>query len=135
MPPAAAITTACTAVSVNISDIRPAPVPIYPGSTQLLFKPVYHFWSGLNRTKDGVWPPHGSVTTMDHWFVVESLRQAAVPYIWTPEERLYEGWYNIQVCAAGARSRCECMHARVCAVSVHVACNCTHASARHAACW
>jgi len=90
--------TRCAAVSVIISEVQPSPVPLYEGSSELLFKPVVHFFSELNRTQDGFpWPAHDVPKAMDHWWILDTPVKADRPYIWVPEDRLAEGWYNIGV--------------------------------------
>jgi hypothetical protein len=90
--------TRCAAVSVIISEVQPSAVPLYEGSSELLFKPVVHFFSELNRTQDGFpWPAHDVPKAMDHWWILDTPVKADRPYIWVPEDRLAEGWYNIGV--------------------------------------
>lgn len=85
-----------TTVSVNISGISPAPMPLYPGSDEPLLYPVVRFSSELNRTGDFHWPPSDVKTSMEHWIIAANTSTA---FMWTPEDHLYEGWYNVHVSA------------------------------------
>jgi hypothetical protein len=86
------------AVSANITAAQNiTPVPLFPGSSELLFMPVYCFESDLNRTVDGSWPAGGAPTKMEQWVVVDSAAAASKPFTYVPEGNYPNGFYNIRV--------------------------------------
>lgn len=99
---ATAAATAAAAVSANITAAKNiTPVPLFPGSSDLLFMPVYRFESDLNRTVDGSWPAGGAPAKMEQWMVVDSAAAALKPATYLPEGQYPDGFYNIRVRAAG----------------------------------
>lgn len=84
------------AVSVNISDMQPAPVPLYPGSPEPLFKTVFHFQSTFNHTEDGGWPSEDP-PMLDQWIVLSTAADARQPYLYTPDSQQPDGFWNVKV--------------------------------------
>jgi hypothetical protein len=89
---AAAAVSAIITASQNITH-----VPLFPGSSDLLFMPVYRFESDLNRTVDGSWPAGGAPAKMEQWVVVDSAAAALKPATFVPEVQYPDGFYNIRV--------------------------------------
>jgi hypothetical protein len=86
------------AVSANITASQNiTPVPLFPGSSELLFMPVYRFESDLNRTVDGSWPAGGAPTKMEEWVVVGTAAAALKSVTYIPEGQYPDGFYNIRV--------------------------------------
>ncbi|WIA29384.1 hypothetical protein OEZ86_011888 [Tetradesmus obliquus] len=84
--------------SANITAAKNiTPVPLFPGSSDLLFMPVYRFESDLNRTVDGSWPAGGAPAKMEQWVVVDSAAAALKPATYLPEGQYPDGFYNIRV--------------------------------------
>lgn len=88
---------ACLAVNVNISGMQPAPVPLYPGSLDPLFKTVFHFESTFNHTEDGGWPSE-EPPKVEQWVVLSTVADAKEPFVYTPDSQQLEGYWNVQVC-------------------------------------
>jgi hypothetical protein len=83
------------AVNMVVSNLQPEPVPIYPGSDKMLFKPVYHIWADYNNTRDGgTWPSGDVRMDFNFWHIVE---KPGFSFTYTPEDPVAEGWYNVQV--------------------------------------
>jgi hypothetical protein len=58
---------------------------------------VFHFNANLNRTKDWSWPSDATPKSMSYWMVMGAADSVSKPQMWVPEEKVADGWYNLQV--------------------------------------
>jgi hypothetical protein len=77
-----------------ISNLRPQPVELAPGSNKWLFQPVYYIWADFNRTKDGSWPDGDAPKSIQYWYVNDASVQSKS---WSPDDPVAEGWYSLNV--------------------------------------
>ncbi|KAF8073058.1 celI [Scenedesmus sp. PABB004] len=83
-------------LTINVTGMGPAPVPLYPGASEPLYRIVFHLVSDLNRTASGAWP-EGEPPRLDQWVVLDSAAQAARPLVITPPSDLPDGWWNVRL--------------------------------------
>lgn len=86
----------CVVVTVNISDMQPAPVPLYPGSAQPLYQTVFRFRSSYNHSEDGSWPAE-EPAVMEEWIVLKTAAEAKKPFLYAPEAQQVDGYWNVKV--------------------------------------
>jgi hypothetical protein len=77
-----------------ISNLRPQPVELTPGSNKWLFQPVYYVWADFNRTKDGSWPDGDAPKSIQYWYVNDA---SVLSKSWSPDDPVAEGWYSLNV--------------------------------------
>eukprot|EP00879_Flechtneria_rotunda_P005944 GHRR01006250.1.p1 GENE.GHRR01006250.1~~GHRR01006250.1.p1 ORF type:complete len:628 (+),score=189.15 GHRR01006250.1:1990-3873(+) len=93
--------TTCTdTLGVTLSNMSLPPIALTPGSSELLYKPVYHFTADLNRTRTGDWPSDEQTKSLSNWLVINSTADVGKAITWVPDAAPVEGWYNIQVLAS-----------------------------------
>ncbi|KAI8470440.1 MAG: hypothetical protein J3K34DRAFT_420526 [Monoraphidium minutum] len=84
--------------SVELTDVSPTPVEVFPGTKKMLFTPVYHITGTLNKTAQWWVPiPEGHKQRFDMWAVVGKLPSNTTSYVFVPEDTLADGFWNIEV--------------------------------------
>ncbi|GBF88777.1 hypothetical protein Rsub_01678 [Raphidocelis subcapitata] len=85
--------------SMEVTDITPVPVEVFPGTNKMLFTPVYHIKGALNKTAQWWVPiPEGNRLRFDYWAVVGRAPSNETTYDYAPEDiTLAEGWWNVEI--------------------------------------